>query len=157
MRRGKWPFIQERDRGFWTGCYTSPQCPFKVCSTLAINFIEIYPRDEKKTHKKAVGFVWVFFTKLVKILRCNGGIQISNYLVIIIKKSDYNKKRCWKTCCPVEDCKNSSKNAPGHTHRGMEDAAGRMGARFYPTKPQPRHGGLARGFPSFGSATRARR
>lgn len=47
------------------------------------------------------------------------------------------KRGTEKLACPVEDCSNRSKNAPGHAHRGMEDAAGHMAARFYPIKRIP--------------------
>lgn len=35
----QWPFTQERDGGSWTGRYMSLRCLFKVCSTVASNFI----------------------------------------------------------------------------------------------------------------------
>lgn len=47
------------------------------------------------------------------------------------------KRGTEKLACPVEDCSNRSKNAPGHAHCGMEDVAGHMAARFYPIKCIP--------------------
>lgn len=47
------------------------------------------------------------------------------------------KRGTEKLASPVEDYNNRSKNAPGHAHRGMDDAAGHMAARFYPIKCIP--------------------
>lgn len=79
-----------------------PTCRCGVCLKLALQSQVIlfkYNQEIKKTnpktnkkpkrskHKKAVGF-FLFFTKLMNILWCNGGLFSDHN-----KMSDYNKKR----------------------------------------------------------------
>jgi len=118
----------------------------------------MYPRDENKPHIKAA-FFFFFFTKLMKILQCNGGIQISNYLAIIIKRVIIIKRDAKKLAVLWRTVTTGAKmpQAMLASGRRMLPAKGQTGARFNPTKPQPRHGGTASIFPRFGGAARARR
>lgn len=134
------PFIQEREGGSWTG----PSVPCGVCLKFALQSQVIlfkYIQEMKKTQPKPTNQpnknreantrkLWgcfFIFTKLMKILWCNGGL-FSDHIkwVAIIKRGTE------KPACPVEHCSNRSKNAPGHARYRMEDAAGHMAARFYP-------------------------
>lgn len=85
-----------------------PTCPCGVCLKFTLQSQEIlfrYIQERKKKknptqnkqakktpqktkHKKAVGFSFFIFTKLMKILWCNGGLFSDHN-----KMSDYNKKR----------------------------------------------------------------
>lgn len=137
------PFIQEWEGGTGQG----PMCPCGVCLKLDLQsqvilfkYIQEMKKNNPKTNKQKTKKkqtqescgVFLFLQNSWTFFGVTG-----DYLVIIIKWVIITKRGTEKLACPVEDCSNRSKNAPGHAHLGMEDAAGHMAARSYSIKCIP--------------------